>query len=705
MEGFQTAYFESIAALTFVLNEVSEYVQQAVDTMAQSQKISQSLGRTFSLSNEELSPAIRSLDGTITQKLSVAFAGLEQGLKLNSDEVIKLATEQKILGENFKKTIALFTDLQKSFNFSTDQSNSLAKTLEKTSDSFGVSVEYLAESLESFLSKNKDILTVTDLTQPAAEAVTMLAGMFGPGSSNQKDIESFIGLLLSSGTSAIKEISTLGITQERRLLGTATTSEEFINILISALQKASNSVENTLNRVAKSGDVLTNTTITTEALFGNLAGPIRRLAPQLDQLTVSLDKSNKGIKDLDQVLREAFDPLNEAFLKVIELNLPYLMEFFDGIKSITTSIKNFVTNNIENLTLSKVATAGLVSAITAASIALYGLSVRAALKNRVSPDFIGPLLPGQNLSFMEALVTPLKGAGTAIITSIKTFLSAPLAALKTAFSAVAIPLLKFGAIAFAVGAILGGFIESIKSGLDLGPLFKGLKDVFSGVFKLFFTIGKFIGSVVSVIFQPVVFLLNKLGEALSGLVNFFTGDDETSTLQRAQDNLVEKNKLSILEEIATNTSNTNNSILEQNKTSISPLIPVNSQDTAERVALSFREQSLLEVADRLIDSSNRTITTVVEQLVESRLTGSTFVDKRQRDEKLDVLIDKLGGVATLLDGLNKRQLEQVLTSGRFVDAIEEVVKDKNLSDKNVVVEIKGELADKLSITATGYGGT
>ena len=121
------------------------------------------MGRSFSLASAELKPAIDNLNGTIAQKLSVAFAGLEKGLNLNTTEVISLATEQKILGQEYKKTIALFADLQKSFNFSTAQSNQLSKVLKNTSTQFGVSVEFLVDSLDSFLQKNKDILTINSL--------------------------------------------------------------------------------------------------------------------------------------------------------------------------------------------------------------------------------------------------------------------------------------------------------------------------------------------------------------------------------------------------------------------------------------------------------------------------------------------------------------------------------------------------------------
>ena len=695
-QAFQTAYFESIAALTFVLNEVTEYIQEAIDVTAESQKISKSLGRTFSLANDELKPALNNLNGTITQKLSVAFAGLEKGLSLNTEEVINLAVEQKILGQEYKKTIALFADLQKSFNFSTTQSNQLSKVLQNTSTKFGVSVEFLVDSLDSFLQKNKDILSVTDLTQPAAEAVTMLRGMFGEGSSNQKDLESFIGLLLSSGTSGIKEISNLGITQERRLLGTAKSAEEFTDIVIAALRKSYDTVQRSLAGVGNAGDVLTNKTLISSTLFEQAGGSVIRLGNQLDDIITAFEEADKNTTDFSQKLAKAFDPLKEGFLVYIEAGTETLDEFFNLIKSGTTKVQDFITNNIENLSATKLATGALIS--LAAAAASTNIALRASVRARdVRLEAItrpGPVVTvGEQLkTFFQPLTNLLKGA---IFSPIATFKVA-FGALVTGAKALLLPLLKIVGIFALVGTVVGGFISSIKEGLDLGPFFKGIKDVAMGLFKVFFKIGEFIGKVFTVVLYPVVLLFNKLG----GLLSYIVGSDSEKTTDQIKQNLQEKQKIDILGEIASNTASTSQGIndLSKDKTTSTP--PSGAKDP-QKVAQTFRERALFEMAARILEQSKVQVILAKGSSVLDPDTGIKIISSDIK-QSLDRVVEKLGGLEVLLKGIDNKNLESVLKQGDLID----VLKSVDYTQANTTEEVRVIIESNVdTITATaGYGG-
>lgn len=689
---FQTAYFESIAGLTFALNEITDYIQEAIDVTAESQKISKSLGRTFSLANDELKPALNNLNGTITQKLSVAFAGLEKGLSLNTEEVINLAVEQKILGQEYKKTIALFADLQKSFNFSTTQSNQLSKVLQNTSTQFGVSVEFLVDSLDSFLQKNKDILSVTDLTQPAAEAVTMLRGMFGEGSSNQKDLESFIGLLLSSGTSGIKEISNLGITQERRLLGTAKSAEEFTNIVISALRKSYDTVQRSLAGVGNAGDVLTNKTLISSTLFEQAGGSVIRLGNQLDDIIAAFERAEGNTLDFSQKLAKAFDPLKEGFLFYIESGSETLDKFFNLIKSGTTKVQDFITNNIENLSVTKLATGALVGLAAAAVSAKLALQAK-ALKERASFIRLEAITrPGPAVTIGEQVKTFFEPLTKAIFSPMATLRTA-LGALLTSAKALLFPFLKVAGIFVLVATVVGGFISSIKEGLDLGPFFKGIKDVAIGLFKVFFKIGEFIGKVFTVVLEPVVSLFNKLGGILSSI---FGSDSEKATDEIKQ-NLQEKQKIDILGEIAANTASTSQGIDDLSKDKTSSTTPSSARDP-QKVAQTFRERALLEMADRILEQSKVPVL-ISKGTVSGGSTGTPTVTPGIT-ESLDKVVEKLGGLELLLKGIDSKNLESVLKQGDLIDVLKSVDYTRAKTADEVIITIENKVDD---VTAS-YGG-
>ena len=458
--GRDFAYAESLGALTFALDKVTGAIQDSIDVLGESQKVSNALGRSFSLSTGQLPQAISKLDGTISQKLSVAFEALSLGLNVNSSEVLKLAEFQKITGQDYKASLKLFQSLQKTLDLSIDESDKLAVSLQDTSTKYGVSTEYLVNALQTFTDQNKDVLSVLGTTGPIADAVQQIQGAFGPGL--QKDINTVLSLLFSKGTEQQATIANLGLTSVRKQLATVGSSEEALALLNEAIKTAGLAQQR--YAAAASGDIgaVTDALNSLTGAAGYAAG---RLIEKFDDIAEV--NTGKVFTDITQSILKIFDPIKESFLNFVTSNREIIQKLIDGATS-------FVEDILKVFGPAEIIFGSVVAAITSFIITIKSII------SFIGTIAIAPFL--EIVGIVSAVVLVLAGFGKAIYDNLEAF--TPFFNTLKQIGLFLFNIIKvIGFLIFKLGEFAGeilGFIFSLVS-----PIFEAIERLFEKINSLF----------------------------------------------------------------------------------------------------------------------------------------------------------------------------------------------------------------------------
>ena len=513
-----------LAALTAAVYKATDILQDSIDAVSDSQKVSAALGRTFSLGSSDLGGAIKKLDGTITQRLSVAFEALSKGVSLNSTGVLKLAEFQKVTNQDYKKTIELFQTLEKQLGFNSDSSNDLAGILDSTSKQYQVSTEFLVQSLSEFINANKDILNITNLAEPVVEAAAQVQGAFGPGL--QKEVNKFLGILYSAGSENLSVINNLGLASIRQQISFAVTAEEQKALQLEAIRIAGQRVS---EFQATYGKDITAVGAASKALFSDLGGSVVALFKKYDQAILENTKQQQVFYDINQRLLKVFDPVRESFFNLVLNNqdlinsLITLIElginkFQDALSSNSAVLKTLFSSPLESIALLVGSVGASIIAIRTFSIALNQASAsvvasaRGTRAGRIARVRVGRL----SQSPIGNILKPFSSIIPAITSGFKVFL---------------IPLAKIAIIA----GILVGVFEGIKSSIEstTGGLegFKvRLKPVIDAVMafgEVLFSIGRAVGvlifNILDFLMPAITFVADVLSATFTGIANLFSG--------------------------------------------------------------------------------------------------------------------------------------------------------------------------------------
>ena len=327
-------YTESFLYLQNALEKVAGVIQESIDVLGDSQKVSNALGRTFSLTSGELVPVMSKLEGTISQRLSVAFEALKQGVDLNATGALKLAEQQKITGQDYKASLRLFQQVQKSLDFSVEETDRLAETLTESSKTYGVSTEFLTASIEKLIQSNEDFLILNDLGPQFTEAAAMMSAKIGPGL--DKDLARVTNLLYTFGSENEAILANLGATSIReQLANNKLTAEQRVALEEEFIKTASARISQIAGSSSKSlvaqGDAV-------KALFGGFAGTIQKLDQQLSK--TSERTPEQTFTDITQSILKIFDPIKESFLNFVSTNEETINKLIDGATNFVKGILN-----------------------------------------------------------------------------------------------------------------------------------------------------------------------------------------------------------------------------------------------------------------------------------------------------------------------------------------------------------------------------
>lgn len=605
--------------------KLTDALQSAFDLFTDAQKASASLGRVFDLRAAELAPALDSLNGTISQKLSVAFEGLKNGLDINSKEVTNLAVFQKINNQEYKQTLKLFAGLQKQLGFSTEQTDSLAQNILLASNQYGVAAEYIVTSLQGVVSELEGLVfSDTGIQKSVLDSFTQLTGALGETMGS--DLKVLAQKLFQSGIEGEVLASKLGVAEARDRFLTAKSATGKFNELINILEVAGETVEG----VANSQTTYAAKTEILNQLFGNLAPSLQRIKNRLDEVGDGIGITPLE-KDLTQQLLEAFNPISVFFTDLLSKYRPQIESFITALGSVVNKFVNFLSSGADNIISTLTPLAALFVSIQGVLAFMTGSAITTAL------SFFGVTIAGI-ASALSPIIAAIVAVTAIIIALVEVVKTATATFIESAegLSKVVGPVLgimkQLGSILFDLGAIVFKFVLlPVKAlGFALGKLgafiFDSIIGTLNSVLGLF---GESVDSVLDSISQALNAMSASL-ELISMILDDPLGFDYSDTGK------IFKELLAATEESTRSSIDTNRTIRDYIATQNT--IDLTSSDAARSDYQVKIESIELAFATRLREKE-------IEADAINKLVAETSKDRgestRLINEKFEVMISQL----------------------------------------------------------------
>lgn len=630
--------------------QLTDTLQNAFDAFSDAQKATAGLGRTFDLNGKDLGTALKGLDGTISQRLTLAITALDSGLNKNSSEVLKLSLFQKTTNQQYEKTIELFTTLQKKLGFSVEETNELAKRLKTTSETYGISTERLVASLDAVVKGLPQLKALSPQIQKQfADVITELQGQVGAG----VDLTPIFQELFKPGFENYAELSRLGLVEVRSRtlaalqLGDVATASE---ILKKGFADAYKSSKNLIDAQSTfEGKTYNLNTLIGGTLFDSLSD----FNKAIEKAAANQDEG--PTVDFLQLILEAFDPLSKFFTKLLG---KYEAEIVSAIDVLGTAVKMFV-GFLKSPYLGRVL-AGLGSAFIAIQGVLTG-------------------------SFLAGLSSVAAFFGTTLTAVLGTIASA-VAPVIGIIAAVAAGLYLLYEIAMSV---YDGFMATIQIGDGLKNTFSILKSVVIIIIDAF----KTVGVIVLAIFKS---LGEGLGIAIANFINLI--DFALSPFEGVIDALAEAFKdatyytsafIDILFKMLddpfgfeySKTGEIFNKLVEEARKTAENTKKTADKDEAEglfenAIDLSDADKARSEYLGRLQAVDLALQTRIKEQEIEkAAITELITTFKLGQKEATDATNSKFDELITQLANLNTTQLQEAraITGGELANSIAQSV--------------------------------
>lgn len=325
-------------ALTGAVTKAIDTIEKSLSLFDDSQKVSLALGRSLTDTKSALKPSLDGLRGSIDNKLSLGFAALDAGLRGTVNGVLKLANQQQLTNQEYKKTVEVFSKLQSTAGIQNESLNTLSLDILRFSRTYGIASEKLIESLNN-LKNLFPVAKILGFGEEIAYATTKLTA--DVGSANIQAVNEVLQTVLKPGVESLGQLGALGASELRSsLLAAKGNSEEFYRILREGIV----TVGNNFNNLAGGSNA------TLESI-GILGGSLGESSYQFSNLADLLQNQNRIQKDtnaqyedtISTLTSEVYSPLKEAFLELAEQSLPALKT----TTQVLTTAMSFAAKNIE----------------------------------------------------------------------------------------------------------------------------------------------------------------------------------------------------------------------------------------------------------------------------------------------------------------------------------------------------------------------
>lgn len=322
---------EDVLYLGGALYALQSAIKDGFGFADKAQKASLSLGLTLGSARERLGNSLDGLKGSIDQQLTAGLASLEAGLRGNQSGVARLINQQQLTGTSFATTAKTLAQLNATVGLSNEGTQILADSLVETGAKFGVSTDYLVQTIQSLSPQFADL---------AALGLENLPGAFAEiAASLPKGLQSSLNRIASQ----IFAVGEEGVALRARL----------------GLQNMFNQLQNSGRTQAEIQQILTQQFIQGGQRFGQLIGgvganevalgvlkdSIASIGPDLMVVSEQLQKASREQLDsttnygntISTQLAQVWNPLKRAVMDLYTATFPLLKS---GIGFLTDLIED-----------------------------------------------------------------------------------------------------------------------------------------------------------------------------------------------------------------------------------------------------------------------------------------------------------------------------------------------------------------------------
>lgn len=219
-----------LARVNVILKDVYDVFLQGLRTSEQLQIRSLAVNRDLTDSVWANSKELRALPGGLETAMDVRISQLESGLIGYNQNLTKLGVEQKLTGQDFKKAILTFRQLDLVGGLLPSEMSVLSKSIMDSSDKYGVQTDQLVDAISNLqgdLVRLRALGATGGLTTAVAELTAQL------GAESGSLVADAVKFLTGTNAQDMVRASMLGIQDIRRqLAGPGATTEDLRKAII-----------------------------------------------------------------------------------------------------------------------------------------------------------------------------------------------------------------------------------------------------------------------------------------------------------------------------------------------------------------------------------------------------------------------------------------------------------------------------------------
>jgi hypothetical protein len=283
-----------------------------------------------------------------TIALNTAIDALSTGTLGLSRETFQLALEMRATGENSRSLLQLQKDLLSQGGLSVSQMNSLSLELKNARDQYGISTDYLVDSI-NILADKMTQFNMMGVTKELASLTTEFTAKYGMG--NQKLLESVINSLFTGDK--LRQFAQFGVTGEMAGLQAAPS----LGGLEQVIARMAMTSENLFQQFIRQGDLPSVAYARVEKVLGMNIGVLKafsELKAQAPQ-SINADKTAEEIKKQEAIQKEIGLHMFEMNGKLAQMLAKMEGQVYYFVISAATAYNSLntlsaINNRIHNLT-------------------------------------------------------------------------------------------------------------------------------------------------------------------------------------------------------------------------------------------------------------------------------------------------------------------------------------------------------------------
>ena len=283
------------------------------------------LGLNFEQASQRLGKGFDQLHGDISDRMAVGLESLQAGLMTTDGGLSQLISQQKLTGQQWQQTAAIWTNVVAAGVASEEAMKVLAENTIALGDTYTVQTSLLTGVIKS-LERSMVDMGLADMGPQVLGAITELQATMGP--QQKANFEKINQMIFDTSVEGYQKLALLNIPNIREQLSAARTQGEAASLLMSAIKTAGMTIDDFTSdadqafiRLGQAGQI-----------FGESAKLFSPVAKALaEDARKSAEERTAFWQQWDIMFKDVIAPLEVIFKSVI----------FSNLRNLTIAITDF----------------------------------------------------------------------------------------------------------------------------------------------------------------------------------------------------------------------------------------------------------------------------------------------------------------------------------------------------------------------------